>query len=77
MTERERGQVEALRQENGAACLLRTPDPLPEEMVPAMAWVPYQQWSDEIFGAGEALEAGTLFPVLDKPFSGRGAADHD
>ncbi len=54
---------------NGQAC---TPDPalLPPDPVPAMAYVPFQQWSGNLHSAEHALEAGTLFPVLDKPFCG-------
>ena len=39
--------------------------PLPENPVPAMAYVPYQQLE-------QGLMAGTIFPVLDKPFYGCG-----
>ena len=38
--------------------------------VPAMAYVPFQQF-DRTFAPEQALEAGTLFPELDKPFCGR------
>lgn len=44
--------------------------PLPTAPVPGMAYVPYQQWSDALHSAERALEAGTLFPALDKPFYG-------
>lgn len=55
---------------NGQAC---TPDTaaLPPDPVPAMAYVPYQQWQGSLFTPEQALEAGTLFPVLHKPFLGR------
>ena len=46
---------------------------LPKDPVPAMAYVPYQQWSPHTLSAERALDAGTLFPVLDKPFYGRRA----
>jgi len=52
---------------------------LPDDPVVAMAYVPFQTDTAtyEIkmkFPHGEiqALKAGTLFPVLDKPFRGRG-----
>lgn len=47
-----------------------TPDlaPLPQDPVPAMAYVPFQQWSRDLHSPEAAFEAGTLFPVLDKPF---------
>ncbi len=43
---------------------------LPENPVPAMAYVPFQNWG-EVYEPERALDAGTLFPVLDKPFYGR------
>lgn len=44
--------------------------PLPEELSLAMAYIPFQTYGD-VFPAEKALEAGTLFPDLDKPFYGR------
>lgn len=41
----------------------------PEETPPAMAYVPFQQDLDT-YDLENALCAGTLFPVLDKPFTG-------
>ncbi len=53
----------------GQSCgLYNDPKPLPEGPVPAMAYVPYQQWQNDLHSAERALDAGTLFPVLDKPF---------
>ena len=55
----------------GMACDLQDGlSPLPPDPVPAMAYVPFQQWSRELHSAERALEAGTLFPILDKPFYG-------
>ena len=45
--------------------------PLPEDPVPGMAYVPYQQWDAQLHSLDRALDAGTLFPILDKPFYGR------
>ena len=45
--------------------------PLPETVVPAMAYVPYQGEKGEIYSPEKGMEAGTMFPVLDKPFEGR------
>lgn len=45
--------------------------PLPDDPVPAMAYVPFQQWGQVFDNPERALDAGTLFPVLDKPFYGR------
>ena len=53
------------------ACGLSDPTPLPPNPVPTMAYVPYQQWNAALHTTDRALDAGTLFPVLDKPFYGR------
>lgn len=37
---------------------------------PAMAYVPMQRWG-EVFSPARALRHGTLFPILDKPFTGK------
>lgn len=42
--------------------------PLPDVVVPAMAYVPFQQ-SGKQFSLDTAIEKGTLFPVLYKPFA--------
>lgn len=55
----------------GQACKLtdeRTP--FPENPVPAMAYIPFQQWG-EIYEPMKGFDRGTIFPVLDKPFYGR------
>lgn len=44
-----------------------TRSPLPETVVPAMAYVPYQQPGKQ-YSTEQAIEKGTLFPVLNKPF---------
>lgn len=44
-----------------------------KNMVPAMAYVPTQVWSD-IYCPEEGLARGTIFAVLDKPFEGRQGA---
>ena len=54
----------------GQACPLKACTPLPENPVPGMAYVPFQQWG-ETYEPSRALDSGTLFPVLDKPFYGR------
>ena len=59
----------------GQSCPVRgAASPLPEDTVPAMAYVPFQQWGQIYEQAERALDAGTLFPVLDKPFYGREGA---
>ncbi len=35
-----------------------------------MAYVPMQKWG-EVYSENDALERGTLFPDLDKPFYGK------
>lgn len=44
---------------------------LPEDPVVAMAYVPFQT-DTTTYDEMKALKVGTLFPVLDKPFKGRG-----
>ncbi|MDO5426029.1 MAG: spore coat associated protein CotJA [Eubacteriales bacterium] len=36
-----------------------------------MAYVPYQHW-DKTYSLCKGLQAGTIFPELDKPFCGKG-----
>lgn len=48
-----------------------THDHFPEHMPPAMAYVPWQHWK-EIYEPCRALENGTIFMELDKPFLGKG-----
>ena len=48
---------------------------LPKEMPIGMCYVPYQEWK-EVYGAEVALERGTIFPELDKPFIGEEAVRH-
>jgi len=40
---------------------------LPETPVVAMAYVPFQT-DNAVYDAAKALQRGTVFPVLDKPF---------
>ena len=54
---------------DGQSCALRSPAPLPEDPVPAMAYVPFQQYR-ATYQPEQALDNGTLFPDLNKPFSG-------
>ncbi len=44
--------------------------PLPAEPQVAMAYIPFQQLGS-VYTAEKALDSGTLFPELDKPFYGR------
>ena len=45
---------------------------LPEQMPVAMAYVPFQHWH-EPYEDDVALQRGTIFPCLDKPFLGEEA----
>ena len=40
----------------------------------AMAYITPQMQIDSVYPAGEALRKGTLFPELDKPFTGKRGA---
>lgn len=42
----------------------------------AMAYVAFQPWG-KTYEPSVALERGTIFPVLDKPFLGEGAIPND
>ncbi len=44
--------------------------PLPAKTSEAMAYVPFQPNFAETYSVHRGFEAGTLFPTLDKPFSG-------
>lgn len=44
--------------------------PLPNNTVEGMAYVPFQQYGSKLYSPAQALEAGTVYPVLDKPFFG-------
>ena len=56
----------------GMACgLYEGLSPLPKDPVPGMAYVPSPQWDAQLDSLDRALDAGTLFPILDKPFYGR------
>lgn len=46
--------------------------PMPHEMVPGMAYVPFQQYKKiDLYDPEDALQKGTLFHCLDKPFYGK------
>lgn len=56
---------------DGQVCVLEQKSPLPKDPVPAMAYVPYQQYEPKnIYSAEQGFQQGTIFPVLDKPFFG-------
>ena len=46
--------------------------PMPEDPAYAIAYIRWQELS-QVYEPDEALQKGTLFPVLDKPFYGRRA----
>lgn len=41
------------------------------ELLPVMVFIPVQSW-DMVYDCDRALDRGTLFPTLDKPFFGKG-----
>ena len=49
---------------------------LPSEPVIGMAYVPYQVNGNDMYAAEQGIEAGTLFPNLDKPFEGETVGDN-
>ncbi|MGN0453449.1 MAG: spore coat associated protein CotJA [Ruminococcus sp.] len=44
--------------------------PLPKITAEAMAYIPFQQKGTDIYTAIKGFEAGTMYPVLDKPWYG-------
>ncbi len=62
--------AEVLANMDGQACELNR-SPLPAIPVPAMAYVPFQQYNTT-YAPEKGLEMGTIFPELDKPFLGGG-----
>lgn len=42
-----------------------------DDIIPAMAYVPWQTF-DKAFPLCHALSVGTIFPILEKPFCGKG-----
>lgn len=48
-----------------------TMTPPVQGQVPGMAYVPWQRWGD-YYDPGKAFMRGTMFAVLDKPFTGGG-----
>ena len=55
---------------NGQAFDLAELTPLPAVTVPAMAYVPFQQFKTP-YAPEKGLDQGTIFAELDKPFYGR------
>lgn len=56
---------------DGQTCSDEQRSALPENPVVAMAYVPFQQYNAKnIYSAAEGFQQGTIFPDLDKPFSG-------
>lgn len=47
-------------------------DSFPDNFPVGMAYVPWQTWN-QVYDFDKALQRGTLFPELDKPFIGRRA----
>ncbi len=57
------------RSAGGCSCPVReATTPFPEDYSVAMAYVPIQT-DISVYDEMKALEAGTLFPVLNKPFN--------
>ena len=50
--------------------------PLPENPVPAMAYIPFQKL-DKIYSPDQGINYGTMFPVLNKPFMGCGGKKYE
>ena len=44
--------------------------PFPSDTAETMAYIPFQQHNSKLYSPAQALEAGTVYPILDKPFFG-------
>lgn len=56
---------------DGQPCSDENRSPLPKNPVVGMAYVPFQQFNPKnLYSAENGFEQGTIFPDLDKPFSG-------
>lgn len=44
--------------------------PMPDKMSEAMAYIPFQQYNSKLYSPAQALESGTAYPILNKPFFG-------
>lgn len=72
LPKKRKGVITLAEEITGMACgLYEGLSPLPKDPVPGMAYVPYQKWDAQLHSLDRALDAGTLFPILDKPFYGR------
>ena len=49
--------------------------PQPMQMQLAMAYVPWQRFGP-LYEPDQALQVGTIFPELNKPFTGKGGMYH-
>lgn len=52
-------------------CIEKTDTSCLETLMPAMAYVPWQTF-ENVFPLCHALQVGTIFPSLEKPFCGKG-----
>ncbi len=59
--------VECMPKAKAPECVITA---LPEDTAVTMAYVPFQL-DKSCYSPEKALQEGTLFPVLDKPFCGR------
>ncbi|MDR0406104.1 MAG: spore coat associated protein CotJA [Clostridiales bacterium] len=50
---------------------------MPENPLPAQAYVPYQTWPEQLYDLDKGLSAGTVFPALDQPASWYEQEDDD
>lgn len=55
---------------NCSACQMPRREACHEHLPIGMAYVPWQTWGD-LYDLNKGLCVGTIFPCLDKPFTGR------
>lgn len=60
-----------MQNQNHVSCIEKSDTSCLETLMPAMAYVPWQTF-EQTFPLDHALKTGTIFPVLEKPFCGKG-----
>lgn len=66
------GKILSAEKESSSASCPMPEGKFPAETPVAMAYVPFQQW-EKPYEQDVALQRGTIFPSLDKPFIGEEA----
>lgn len=60
-----------MQNQNQYICIQKSDTSCLETLMPAMGYVPWQTF-EGAFSLCHALQVGTIFPILEKPFCGKG-----